>query len=474
LTGAKVYLERANERREMVDTMEPLDNNPDESNDVAGHDETRQRAGDFTRAFSKKEEQSAKDDFLGEEDLQPAPGSLTQLLGAKSKQTSPLPRLQTQAAVSNSSETRPADSFTKAFDGVHAFTRNPADLGEFAFPTGPAKVLDSDVGSSESPGSFTRLFGSGEGVLTPSVSDESPNRPINQDRSRDGWPESKPERNYPSTPPGVEPGSFTQAFDSRSAPEPPASKTGRGTFTDEFEASSSWPVSESLPPSRTPPTYTPQSGDTVAGYSIEPALPSPSQRPPKPPDQFDRLIDPLRSESTPLSDGTAPSARSARPPERPLPDLNYGSRRPTSGDGATIVFNSGQPEVEIAASPGKSEYTMVVERSRLRPPLESSSPGASPYGAVGSSGSPSPAQFPQAAPPAPLTWQPAPAPPWQPPQLTPPSMQQASAVAPPASPLRSPTLGDKLVSFLPFILSLTVLNFLGLLAILIIIFATRK
>jgi hypothetical protein len=37
-----------------------------------------------------------------------------------------------------------------------------------------------------------------------------------------------------------------------------------------------------------------------------------------------------------------------------------------------------------------------------------------------------------------------------------------------------PTLGERLVSFLPFMLALTVINFLGLLAVLIILFATRR
>jgi hypothetical protein len=53
-------------------------------------------------------------------------------------------------------------------------------------------------------------------------------------------------------------------------------------------------------------------------------------------------------------------------------------------------------------------------------------------------------------------------------------MPQTPALSAPASPVRPPTLGDQLVSFLPFMLALTVLNFLGLLAVLIILFATRK
>jgi hypothetical protein len=53
-------------------------------------------------------------------------------------------------------------------------------------------------------------------------------------------------------------------------------------------------------------------------------------------------------------------------------------------------------------------------------------------------------------------------------------MPHAPTFSAPALPMPPPTLGDKLVSFLPFMLPLTVINFLGLLAVLIILFATRK
>jgi hypothetical protein len=53
-------------------------------------------------------------------------------------------------------------------------------------------------------------------------------------------------------------------------------------------------------------------------------------------------------------------------------------------------------------------------------------------------------------------------------------MPQAPSLSAPALPLKPPSLGDQLVSFLPFMLALTVINFLGLLAVLIILFATRK
>ncbi|MGD0508826.1 MAG: hypothetical protein ABSA27_13565 [Terriglobales bacterium] len=168
--------------------------------------------------------------------------------------------------------------------------------------------------------------------------------------------------------------------------------------------------------------------------------------------------------------------RSARPPEHPLPDLNFTPRGPASEGGATVVFNpSSQPEPEVAAPRGKSEYTVVVERSRLRQAAEGPGAGASPYGAGAPAAPPNPPQYPQFAQPAAPAWQPppAPAPPWQPPQMTAPPMQ-APALGAPALPLQPPSLGDKLVSFLPFMLALTVINFLGLLAVLIILFATRK
>jgi hypothetical protein len=53
-------------------------------------------------------------------------------------------------------------------------------------------------------------------------------------------------------------------------------------------------------------------------------------------------------------------------------------------------------------------------------------------------------------------------------------MPQAPTLSAPTLPLQAPTLGDKLISFLPFMMALTVINFLGLLAGLIILFATRK
>jgi hypothetical protein len=297
-----------------------------------------------------------------------------------------------------------------------------------------------------------------------------------------GFPHSAsvPDRNDPPSPPEAEPGSFTEAFRSQSAPESPERKVQRGSFTEEFGSPPSWTGPEPLPPSRTERPYPSGRGGLPPTRNVEPVLPSNPHQPPTPAGGFERLInpsiDPLRPEPAPPTDATLPSMRSPRIPDRPLPEPNYSSRGPSSGDGATVIFNpSRQPEPEVTEPRGKSEYTMVVERSKLRPPGEVPGAAGSPSGAGAAAVPPNPPQVPHMAPPVPPAWPPtpAPAPPWQPPHLAHPAMPQAPALAAPALPVL-PTLGDKLVSFLPFMLALTVINFLGLLAVLIILFATRR
>jgi hypothetical protein len=461
------------------------DHKPDKYDNVPGRDESTQETGEFTRTFGGKTDRTKQDDPSVEDTqdtLSPTPGSLTQLLGSKSKKPSPPPtdRLdQPPSAVPNPPESRPADSFTKAFDGVNAFTRDPAGLGEYSSRPEAGKQPRPDVTPSKSPGSFTRLFGSGEGVLTPAGDEERPRPPVARDPKPShgglpGFPQaaSASDRNAPSKPPEVEPGSFTGAFRSQSAPEPPESKAQRGSLTEEFGSSPSW----------TGPTHPSRPGGSVPAYNVEPLLPSNPQRPPTPAGGFTRLIDPLQSEPVrpepaPPPDATLPSMRSARLPEYPLADPNYAPRGSASGHDATVVFNpSRQPEPEVTAPPGKSDYTRVLEGSKFRPQRDVSGIVGSPSGAGTSAAPPNPPQYPQFAPPVAPAWPPtpAPAPPWQPPQLTPPAMPQPPALSAPALPLKPPTLGDQLVSFLPFMLALTVINFLGLLAVLIILFATRK
>ena len=450
------------------------DDKPEEFGKAPGRDNSTQGTGEFTRAFRGRTEPakppSTPNDPSVEDSPSPAPGSLTQPLGGKSKQPAPPPPDKPdspRSAIPHALESRPVDSFTKAFDGVNAFTRNPADLGEFHFSPEAGKQPPSEATPSESPGSFTRLFGSGEGVLTPSGTDERPRSPATQYPKLD-----------PSRPTGVEPGSFTEAFRAQSAPESPESKAQRGSFTEEFGAPPSWSASEPLPPSTPDRTYPSRPGSGLPTYNPEPVLPSNPQRPPAV-SGFDRLINPL---SNPLSSEPAPASdatRTVRLPEPPLPDTNYAPRASSPAPGATVVFSpSRQPEQEVDAPRGKSEYTMVVERSKLRPPVEVPGTGGLPSGAGASAAPPNLPQYPPMPQPVAPAWPPmptvAPAPPWQPPQLTPPAMPQAPSLSAPALPLKPPSLGDQLVSLLPFMLALTVINFLGLLAVLIILFATRK
>src|SRR5208282_1308269 len=146
----------------------------------------------------------------------------------------------------------------------------------------------------EGPGSFTRLFGSGEGGLTPAGTGERPQPPMSRDpkqtreQSRGGSPsfppaESAPDRNVPPRPPEIEPGSFTEAFRSQSASKPPESKIQPGSFTEEFGSSPSWTGPEPMPPSTTARPYPPRPGAAMPGYDAEPSVPlSNPQRPSAP------------------------------------------------------------------------------------------------------------------------------------------------------------------------------------------------
>ena len=466
--------------------MPPQDHKPDEFGNRAGRDESQREAGEFTRAFGGRAERTDEDDSTAENTLSPAPGSLTQLLGGKSK-TPPLPPTdkldQPPSEVPNPPEPRPASQFTSAFDGVNAFTRDPADPGARNLPPESSKP-HPDV--TESPGSFTRLFGSGEGVLTPAGEEERPRPRMVQDPSHGGLagiPQatSAPDRKDPSSRPSeAEPGSFTEAFRSQSAPESPERKVQRGSFTKEFGSSPSSPARETQLPYTNARTYPSKPGGAPE-YNVEPVLPSNLQRPPSAAGGFERLINPsmdtlrpdaLRPEPVFPTNATLPSMRSPQIPDRPLPEPNYSPRGPSSEDGATVIFNpSRQPEPEVTEPQGKSAHTMVVEGSRLRSLRDAAGTAVPPVGAGTPAATPNPLQYPQMASPA---WPPAPAPapPWQP-HMTPPPMPHAPALAAPALPM-PPSLGEKLVSFLPFMLALTVINFLGLLAVLIILFATRR
>lgn len=447
--------------------MPPQDHKPDEFDNVAGRDASQRETGEFTRAFGGRAERvRPENDPSIADSSSPTPGSLTQLLGGKSKKPPPPDKLdQPQSVVPNPPEPRPASSFTSAFDGVNAFTRDPADLGAHNLPPESSRQ-HPDV--TESPGSFTRLFGSGEGALTPA--------------GEEGVEEERPRHRHDlPRPPEVEPGRFTEAFRSQSAPESPERKVQRGSFTKEFGSPSS-PARETELPYTNARTY-PSGPDGLPARNVEPVLPS-NPHPPSTAGGFEQLINPsidssidsLRSEPALPTSATLPSMRSPRIPDRPLPEPNYSPRGRSPGDGATVIFNpSRQPEPDVVEPRGKSEYTMVVERSKLRPPVEVPGAAGSPYGSGAAAAPPNPPQYPHVAPPVPPAWPPtpAPAPPWQPPHMTPPPMPHAPTLAAPALPM-PPTLGEKLVSFLPLMLALTVVNFLGLLAVLIILFAIRK
>jgi hypothetical protein len=439
----------------------PEDHNPDELDDLPGRGESPQKAGEFTRAFGGKPERIPET-----ENIPPSPGSITQLLGGQLKKTSPpLEELHPpSSAVPNPPESRPVDSFTKAFDGVNAFTRNPANLVGYTFPAEAGRQPHPGAPPSESSGSFTRLFGSGEGILTPAGDEERPR----SSSVRDSRPLT------PTRPPEANAGSFTAAFLSPSAPVVPVSSGQPGSFTEEFGPPPSQAALEPRSPSRNAWTSPTVPGSPLPGYDVEPGVPFISQRTPATDGGFDRLVNPLSREVPPPSNPTLPNMRPVRLPDEPLPDLNYAPRGSGSPPGATVVFNPRPAEPELAEPRGESAYTIVRKLSDLRS-QGAAGIGAPPTGAGVPAVPPSPPQY---TPPVPSAWPPTPtvqpAPPWQPPQMAPPPMPQAPTFPAPALSVQPPTLGDKLVSFLPFMLALTVINFLGLLAVLIILFAIRK
>jgi len=456
--------------------------------------EEPQEAGEFTRSFGGREDKPSPDPPSSVDSSSSQPGSLTQLLGGKSK-PSPSPAdepTQLPSLTPNPADAPTTDSLTSAFEGVNAFTRDLGDLREDPFKTELGKQPRSDLPRS-SPGSFTRLFGSGEGVLTPAgpEDDSGPRLPIAPKPSHPGFTSGPQEQ---SRPPAPEPGSFTEAFRAQEPPHSVEANRKGGSFTDQFGSPSSWPAPEPTLPSATLPSapsrYPPAAADPFRARQDEQVPLGSRQRPATPDGGFTRLVGSYGADDAPLPDATRPSIPAPRVPQRPLPDRNFAPPGSASSPDATIAFNPRRSETEFTSPPGKSEYTMVMERSKLRTPAEvpgggGSPSSGSPYGAGASAalpGSPQyappgPPQYPQFAPPAAPAWPPTPAippaPAWQPPQLTPPAMPQAPTLAAPALPM-PPTLGDKLVPFLPLILTLTVVNFLGLLAVLIILFATRK
>jgi hypothetical protein len=396
------------------------DYRPNEFGNTPDSDKSPQEKGEFTRAFEGKGSRQNQSDSSAEH-REPAPGSITQLMGSESHVSSPAPpkRLDESRAAVPGPPSSPVDSFTKAFGDVNAFSRDPAGLSQYTFDSETGKPPIPEVTPSHS-GSFTRLFGTGEGILTPSGTEEHSQSPTARD----------PKLSAPSRPPAIPPSSFTEILHSQAGAVPPESRTPPHSFTEEFQSAPSQPAPRYLSAPNNPSTY------SARPESAERVLPPSPKRQTPPQQGFERLV------------GTS-------------------KQDPTPSTGATIVFNrSGSSEPEITESQAESDYTMVRRLSDLRSRKDATGV-AGPAGAGVS-----------AAPPAPPAWTPpaAPTPPqWQPPQPPAPVvMPQPPALSAPALPLQPLPLGDKLVSFLPFMLALTVINFLGLLAVLIILFATRK
>ena len=434
--------------------------------------EEPQEAGEFTRAFGGKDKPEPGHPSSADSSSS-QPSSLTQLLGGKSQSDAPAADKSPQRppSTANPPASPTVDSFTTAFEGVNAFTRNPGGLAEDPFKTGIGKPPRSDLASSASPGSFTRLFGTGEGVLTPSGPEDdrdqrSPVTPKTSDAGETSFLRA------PSPPPPPA-GGFTEAFRTQPPPEPLESELKGGSFTQQFESPSSWPAPGPPPPSSPPRGYPPTTADPFRARQEEPPPLGGPQRPATE-GGFTRLVSSYGGDAAPLADPTRPSIPASHLPQRPLSDASFTPPGPPPSAEATIAFNRRGSETEIAGPQGKSEYTMVVEASKVR--ASSDRLAASPPAAVQYPSAPQPPAWPPAAAvPAPPAWGQPPAPTaWGQPPMAPPPMPQPPAAPQFAIPAKLPTAGDRLVQFLPLILTLSVVNTLGLLAVLIILFATRR
>lgn len=438
--------------------MPPQDKNPDENARASG--EPPQEVSDFARAFSGKSDKPKLDDQAGGNSPSSYPGSLTQLLGGNAQPPSVAADKPAPSPPLSPPSTPAANSFTTAFDGVNAFTRDPADLTENSLTNKTSEPPRFDTHPALSS-SFTRLFGSGEGILTPRGPEDAGNRPprpqapkppnvvlpsFSQAHSRKAPPESGP---------------FTEAFRSQTPSDPEEPKQGH-SFTDQFEPSASW---------RMPPTMPSESPEPYSERQEASRPPVSQHGPPAPDGGFTRLIGAYKPDAAPLPAETQSPIPSARVPQRSLVDPDFPPPGSVPGRDATVIINPSRREPEFPASAGKSEYTRILDGSKFRPQVD-------PYGATGS---PSAAGV-SAAPPIPVpslqspAWSPTPSVPphWTPPSVTPPALPQPPALALPALPQKPSTLGDQLISFLPLILTLSVVNFLGLLVVLIVLFATRR
>jgi hypothetical protein len=459
------------------------DDNPDDLGDSSAPDEPRE-AGEFTRAFGGGKDKPETGHPSAMDRSPSQPGSLTQLLGGKSKPDAPAADKSPPhpPVTANPPASPTPDSFTTAFEGVNAFTRNLGDLREDPFKTEIGKQPPSDPSPSASPGSFTRLFGTGEGVLTPSgPENDRDRRPRVTPKPSDAGETSFRQAPRPAPPPA---GSFTEAFRAQQPPEPPESKLKGGSFTEQFESPSSWPPPEPLPPPSPSRAYPATTADPFRARPEEPPPLGSPQTPASSEGGFTRLMSSYDADATRPPDATQPAIPAMRPPQRPLSDSSFSVPGPSSPPGATVVFNQPRSEPEFTPASGKSEYTVVMEASKFRASGDRLAPGPS-LATPAAASPPPPVQYPPApqppawppapAVPAPPAWGQPPAPPaWGQPAMVPPPMPQSPAAPQFAVPAKLPSAGDRLVQFLPLILTLSVVNTLGLLAVLIILFATRK
>lgn len=428
--------------------MPPRNDNLDGREDLNVHAEPDE-TGKFTPAFGERE--------VSPSNSSSQPGSLTQALGGSSKPSQSEEEKPPQVARTFPKSSASAESFTSAFKGVNAFTRDLGDPPEDPFKTESGRKPRMNSVSPPSSGTFTRIFGAGEGVLTPAgPGDDSfpkpslPKAPMVKDTNFSA-PNSATEQR----------GSFTEAFHTQPPPDPIGTNRNGGSFTDQFGSPSA--------PEPPTPRYSPpgRQDDISPPGDPERAIPNGG---------FTRLVGSYDSDITPLPDVTRRSTPVAHVSQRPLADPNFGSPATSSLPNATIAFNPRRSETEFTPPQGKSEYTRVVDSSKFRQPRDPYGTASAPPPAAAPPLPPAVVQYPLA--PQTPAWPPAPAVPT--PQVSGhPQMATPTIPQPPAAPQlgafpNPPTAGDRLIQFLPLILTLSVVNTLGLLAVLIILFATRK
>jgi hypothetical protein len=404
-----------------------------------GRPEKPLEEGDFTKAFLQSTKRP--------ESPEQQPGSLTQRLGVL--RGTGLDESELQPSAADSRPAQPA-TFTKAFDGVNAFAHSPVEFAEDT--PAPDHRLPS------SPGPYTRLFGSGEGVLTPSNAEHDRGE-IPKTSVQAGLRErSLREEPVPHSTTG---GSFTDGFAAQER-DPAAAKSRGVSFTKEFPLRSGTASKPSDPLASGGAFYCAPE-DMFEGQREEPGLVA-SQPKPKA-GGFTKLISPYHAENSFVPDvatNPLPDARAARRPIS-MPDF----AAPSSG--ATAVLHQSNEDSEVFAPQGKSEYTRVMDASKLRGAGDSLAAGVAVSVPSVSATQPPPLQLPPRAPTP--SFQP---PTWGQADPAPPPLPQPSP-APQLAALPRPTTGaERLVQFLPLILTLSVVNTLGLLVVLIILFATRK